>query len=171
MKRPAILIQQGMLVGQVRPFSSHETLWSMDWASFHSHHNSTPKPNTRSSFLSCLVAELVESICLMCGRSAVWFLVESNQWLKNWYFSLPSPVLSIIRIEKLAQCQDNMTEWENQVMVLVALSTLGAALWSHYECALSQVGPVTSWYDFRCCQDVKLQQATNNMTQYYVRIH
>ena len=42
-----------------------------------------------------------------------WTLVEPNQWLKNWYLSLPSQVLSIISIGQVkAQCQGNVTEWD-----------------------------------------------------------
>ena len=68
------------------------------------------------------MTELVERPSLILGdrgilTSQVRNLVESNQWLKNLYLSLPKQVLHIIRIgygQKLwlAQCQDNVTEWD-----------------------------------------------------------
>ena len=39
----------------------------------------------------------------------------------------------------LFQCQNNVTEWENRVMVPAAWPPSGAELWSRYKCAFSQV--------------------------------
>ena len=49
------------------------------------------------------MAELVEHPLSCFGWSGIWAswfqnLVESNQWHKDWYLSLPSLTLSIIRI-------------------------------------------------------------------------
>ena len=40
----------------------------------------------------------------------------------------------------LAQCQNNVTEWDIRDMVLVALYPCDAALLNHNDCALAQVG-------------------------------
>ena len=48
----------------------------------------------------------------LCVRT----LVESKQWLKNWYLLLPSLVLSFIKIRQglVGQCQDIMNEWNSR---------------------------------------------------------
>ena len=73
-----------------------------------------------------------------------WFN-QSNQWLKNWYLSLPSQALAIIRIGQglgkdwartgqglgkdwLAQGQDNVTEWDHGA---------GCLIFQHYKVAMS----------------------------------
>ena len=69
--------------------------------------------------------------------------LESNQWLKNWYLSLTSQVLDIIRIgQGLVGSMPGECDWVGyQVMVLVAWSPNGAT--SCHKCdichALSQI--------------------------------
>ena len=85
-----------------------------------------------------------------------WSLVESDQWLKNWYALLPRQAFVIIR-KRLWLVDSVRIMWLSGV-VLVAWSPSGAALSnkSPWVCKVAIQDP--SWYDLRCCQDLKSQQ-------------
>ena len=82
---------------------------------------------------------------------------DSNLWLKNVYLSLSSKALSIIRIW-LAQCEDNVTEWDIRSWCWPPDLPVG----QHYEVATvcTVTSRYLSWYDHRCCQAVKPHQPT-----------
>ena len=93
-------------------------------------------------------------------------LVESNQWLilvaSYWYLSLPSQVLGIIRIRQgLVGSVWDYCEWVGyQGMVLGGLvSQWGSTIQLPWVCTVTS--RYLLWHDFRCCQDVKLQQPTS----------
>ena len=89
--------------------------------------------------------------------SRVWEIVGSNTWLSqtndvsNWYLSLPSHVLGIIRIgHGLVGSVLGWCNWVGyQVMVLMAWFLSRAALQSCYECTVTS--HYLPWYDLRCC--------------------
>ena len=78
-------------------------------------------------------------------------LVESNQWLKNWYLPPPSQVLGIIRYgHGLVGSVLELCDWvEYQVMVLAAWSSAG----QHYKVSMSALSQVNT------CPDMTLNCA------------
>ena len=66
---------------------------------------------------------------------------QTNEFIiDTWCFLARCLALLVQGKNWLAQCQDNVTEWDGyQVMVLVTWSPSEAALLSCHECALSQV--------------------------------
>ena len=105
--------------------------------------------------------------------SALWFFLDLfYQWLKIWFMSLPSQVLSFIRIDFIA-----LPQWGNAIKspwectVSSPYASWYGLKWcqelkppetkqSRYECT------VTSWYDLRCWQDVKLQTRDRVVTDH-----
>ena len=86
------------------------------------------------------------------SKQGVQTLVDSNQWLKNWYLSFPSQVFDIIRVGLRV-----MMMWLSGILGHGAGSLVSQ--WSSTK-RLTLVCTATSryppWHDFRCCQDVKL---------------
>ena len=87
--------------------------------------------------------------------SLVRTLVDSNQWLKNVYMSLPSQALGIIRIgERLVVTKWAIRSW---------CWRTGFPVGKHYKVTrrayLHKLVPILIWPS--CCQDVKLQHPTH----------
>ena len=91
--------------------------------------------------------------------------VESNQWLKNCHLLLPRQASRIIRIgQGLTGSVSWYCDWVGYQLSCHAASGL-VSQWASIM-KLSWVRSVTSqypsWYDLRCCQDIKLQQQTKS---------